>query len=282
MRVALDAAPGWLTLGVLLHLGNQLARGRGWLAVLRAAGLRPRGRDVLAAWVAGAGCGGVLSARGGDAVRVLLVRHRLPGAPVGVLTGTLVAEAVGDAALGLVFAAPLLAAGLGRAPGPATIIIMVIVAVAAGALVARSAGRGGRAAPLLQGIVRGCAPLGAPAAFARRVTPWQLASRLLRAASLACLLAAFALPVSPAAVALVMLAQGGGRLVPFAPVGAATGVALLAAGFPQVTGAHVGVTTLAAFLVGTSLVLTVCGVALAAAVAAWMGGPRLLRAGLRA
>src|SRR3954454_23421131 len=41
---ALDA-PGWLALGVLLHLANQVARGRGWWAVLRpAAGHDPAPR----------------------------------------------------------------------------------------------------------------------------------------------------------------------------------------------------------------------------------------------
>ena len=30
-------APGWLVLGVALHLANQVARGRGWYAVVRTA-----------------------------------------------------------------------------------------------------------------------------------------------------------------------------------------------------------------------------------------------------
>ncbi len=67
-------APGWLILGVALHLANQVARGRGWYAVVCKASPEdeaPRRRDVVAAWVAGAGAGGVVSARGGDAVRVL-------------------------------------------------------------------------------------------------------------------------------------------------------------------------------------------------------------------
>ena len=74
-------APGWLVLGVALHLANQVARGRGWYAVVRTAcdeGAAPRRRDVVAAWVAGAGAGGVVSARGGDAVRVLVLARRMP------------------------------------------------------------------------------------------------------------------------------------------------------------------------------------------------------------
>jgi hypothetical protein len=66
-----DAA--WLVPGILLHLANQVARGRGWFAVLRAAcpaEARVRRADAIGAWVEGAGLGGVLSARGGHAVRV--------------------------------------------------------------------------------------------------------------------------------------------------------------------------------------------------------------------
>src|SRR4051794_6663225 len=90
--------PGWLVLGVALHLLNQVARGRGWYAGGRAAGegaAGPRGRDTVAAWVAGAGAGGVVSARGGDAVRVLVLARRSPGTSRALLTGTLVAECAG-------------------------------------------------------------------------------------------------------------------------------------------------------------------------------------------
>src|SRR5215210_6846703 len=86
------ASLGWLALGVLLHLANQAARGRGWFAIVRAAspgdpGLRRR--DAVLAWVAGAGAGGVVSARGGDVVRVLLVSRRTESARGSVLAGTL-------------------------------------------------------------------------------------------------------------------------------------------------------------------------------------------------
>src|SRR3954469_5432199 len=94
---------GWLVLGVLLHLANQVARGTGWVAIVNGAAERPpRMRDVVAAWVAGAGAGGVVSARGGDAVRVLLLARRMDGAGGrALLAGTLVAESVGESALGL-------------------------------------------------------------------------------------------------------------------------------------------------------------------------------------
>ena len=59
----------------------------------------PRRRDVLATWIAGAGASGVLSARGGDALRILLMRrHMTTTCPR--LIGTLAAETVAETVLG--------------------------------------------------------------------------------------------------------------------------------------------------------------------------------------
>src|SRR3954451_8321356 len=113
-------SPGWLALGVALHLANQVARGHGWYAVVRSSAEQPpRKRDALAAWVAGAGAGGVVSARGGDAVRVLVLARRLPGqGNRAILTGTLVAETVGETLLGFALLAVALGSGGGRLAGP--------------------------------------------------------------------------------------------------------------------------------------------------------------------
>ena len=272
-----DAAFGWIALGVVLHLANQVARGRGWCSTIRLA--RPdeppcRARDAVAAWVAGAGMGGILSARGGDAVRLLLLRRRLPEEGYPVLAGTLVAEAAGETALGIACLALLLALGLGAVPAlgaPAAIwIIPAALAAIVGVLVFRSRSRALRR--IAAEVARGCTALRRPGAYLRSVTPWQLASRLLRAASLACFLAAFGLPATAAAIGLVMVAQGGGRLLPLAPASAAATVAVLAAGFAGATGTHAGVGTLTAFIVGMSTLLTAAGVVLAAGIAVWMYG----------
>lgn len=272
-----DAAFGWIALGVVLHLANQIARGRGWCAAIGLAREREprcRARDAVAAWVAGAGMGGILSARGGDAVRLVLLRRRLPDEGYPLLAGTLVAEAAGEAALGLVFLAILMATGLDAAPAlvaPSALWIVPAALVAlAGLLLVRSRSRTIRR--LTAGVARGCAGLRRPCVYIRAVTPWQLASRVLRAASLACFLAAFGLPATAMAVALVMIAQGGGRLLPLAPASAAATVAVLAAGFPGATGSHPDVATLAAFVLGMSTLLTAAGVVLAAGVAVWMYG----------
>jgi uncharacterized membrane protein YbhN (UPF0104 family) len=292
-RTVSGAALGWLLLGVVLHLANQVVRGRGWYAILCAAcdDGRLRRRDALGAWVAGAGAAGVLSARGGDAVRVLLLSRRMPGARNSVLAGTLVAEGAGDTLVGVAVVALALAMGAAPEfgmPGPET-AAWVVGAVALLALVAavlrRRGARPGRPAGRLRravtGVGCGCAPLAHPARFAYRVLPWQVGSRLLRAAALLCFLAAFHLPATAAAVLLVMLAQTGGRLVPLAPASAAAAVGVLVAGFGPATGASVSAGAVTAFMVGMSTVLTVAGVVIAVVVVCVAAGPRTLVTALR-
>src|SRR4051812_36453118 len=103
--------------GVLLHLAGQLARGRAWHAVIHAADIAARRRDVLRAWVAGAGVTGIVSARGGDVVRVLMLKRRLPGTTCATLAGTLAAETVAETACGAVVVGWAAAAGLMPAAG---------------------------------------------------------------------------------------------------------------------------------------------------------------------
>jgi hypothetical protein len=227
--------------------------------------------------------GGVLSARGGDAVRLVLVRRRLSGAGYPVLAGTLVAEAAGESALGLTLLVLVLAGDLGAGVSLEGGMLMwvalaALVAVPA-TVVLRS--RSGLVQRLLAGVRQGCAAVGQPRAYARAVLPWQLLSRLLRAASLFCFLLAFHLPATLAVIGLVMVAQGGGRVLPLAPASLAASVAVLAAGFAPATGVDVGVAALAGFLVGMSTLLTLAGVLLAIPIAISMMGAGPLLTALR-
>jgi hypothetical protein len=287
------AAAGWLALGVALHIANQIVRGRGWYSILRGAcdeSDQLRRRDVLCAWVAGAGAGGILSARGGDAVRVLLLGRRLPETRNSVLAGTLVAEAAGDTFVGV--AVIVLAVALGAAPafglpGAETAALagcVLALLLLAGAFARqRGAGMGTgaramRVRGIAAGVGRGCAPLAQPRTYAGRVLPWQFGSRFLRAAALACFLAAFHLPAGAAAVLLVMLAQSGGRLLPLAPASAAASVGMLSAGFGPATGATVSAGAVAGFMVGMSTLLTVAGGVLAMLIICFAAGPGALSA----
>ena len=262
--------PGWLVLGVTLHLLNQVARGRGWHAVVSAAcdaDAKPRRRDTVAAWVAGAG--GVVSARGGDAVRVLVLARRSPGTSRALLTGTLVAECAGETALGAALLALGLAVGVGPDLGPSAatgLYALAALLTAVGVyLIAR---RSTRVKGFLIKAAHGCTLLRCPKAYSRQVLPWQVASRVCRLGALACFLAAFGLPATPAAVLLVVFAQCSGRLVPFSPASVGAGAAILAATFEPVTGRAVSTESVVAFFVGTSTVLTVVGTVLALTICA--------------
>ena len=285
------AAMGWLTLAVVLHLANQVVRGRGWYTILRrTCGDDPglRRRDVLLTWIAGAGAGGVLSARGGDAVRVLLLSRKLPHTRTSTLAGTLVAEGAGDAFVGVILIVVAIVFGAAPAfglPGAETAAWVGAALTVAALLVtiARRRGVGGgrrasRFRGVLAGVGAGCAPLAHPVTYGTTVLPWQIASRVLRGASLSCFLLAFHLPAGVAAVVLVMLAQSGGRVLPLAPASAAAAVGMLTAGFGPATGVTVHASTVAAFMVGMSTILTIAGVAITVTIIAAHWGPGALAA----
>jgi hypothetical protein len=253
--------------GVVLHLCSQLARGRGWYSVICAAHpdeVRPRRRDVMVTWIAGAGASGVLSARGGDALRILLMkRHMTTTCPK--LIGTLAAETVAETVLGTLLTVWALSAGLVpglHRPGLATAaligagLIFVVLAVRRAALRFPAVGRACTDARA------GLAVLGSPAYYARRVASWNVLSRVLRLASLAAFLAAFGLAVSITAALVVMIAHSSGRLLPFSPASAATSLGLLVAAFPAVTHTTASASQLTAFYLGSTGLLTVVGIAL--------------------
>lgn len=260
-------APGWLTAALALHVLNQVARACGWWALVRrtvpAGALRRQ--DVLAAWVAGSGAGGVASARGADAVRLLLVSTRTRDAPWGRLAGTLVVESAGETVLAVATVAAAVALGAWSLPAwsPADGLVFAgAAAILAGAV--WSVRRRPRAQRLARDVRAGVAATGSCAGYARAVLPWQLASRGLRAGALVCALQAFALPVLAGAVVLLLVAEGGGRLVPFAPAGAATTAAILVAGAPGATGGVVAGSALAACFLAFAAARTLLGIALSA------------------
>ena len=71
----------YLVIALLLSLALQLCRAHAWANALRAAyptGVSERG--VVGAFLVGAGLNGILPARGGDAVKILLAKRSVRGA----------------------------------------------------------------------------------------------------------------------------------------------------------------------------------------------------------
>jgi hypothetical protein len=273
---AASVNPWLLAAGTVLSVASQVVRTRGWHTILRAAypdatGLRHR--DTSAAYLAGAGLNTVIPARGGDLVKLALVHRRVEGARYSTLAATFVPETVFETLFGTGLVIWALAQGFlpvptanGELPSvDVTLIInhpFVSAAVAAalavgGGLLVRWLRRGAR--DFIARFKQGMAIFGTPRRFVTGVASWQALARLIRLGSLAAFMAAFALPVTVTTVVLVMAAQGGGRIIPIAPLSAGLRLAMLSYGFVEVTGQAVDIAAITTFTVGVGAVLLVAG-----------------------
>ena len=90
----------WEALGLALacHVAKLLFRSRAWQNILRASfpGNRLRYRSALGAYVAGVGVNSIVPARGGDLIKLYLVRHRMDEANYPTLGATLAVETMFD------------------------------------------------------------------------------------------------------------------------------------------------------------------------------------------
>jgi len=263
----------WIFAGVALYLLAQAVRTRAWHTILRAAypaaeGLRPH--HTMRAYLAGSGINALVPARGGDVVKLAMVRRRIEGSRYATLAATFLPETLFETAFGSCLVVWALAKGFMPVPTaggelPALDVSLLVghpIAAAAGAVVVGAAGwwlvRKARV-PVRQGV----AILGSPARFITGVASWQALARLIRLGSMAAFMAAFALPVTPATVVLVMAAQGGGRILPLAPASAGLRLAMLSYGFVEVTGHPVDIAAITAFTFGVGAILALAGLVVA-------------------
>jgi hypothetical protein len=277
--VAVSAAHisvGWVIVGTLLSVFAQVVRVRGWHTIIRAAypdADQLRQRDTAQAYLAGAGLNGVIPARGGDVVKLALVHRRVPESSYATLAATFVPETVFETLFGTGLVAWALARGflpVPTAPGElpsldVTFVLRhpVISAVATGVIIVggtmliRWIRRG--AEEFAERFKQGMVIFGSPRRFITGVASWQALSRVIRLGSLAAFMQAFQLPVTLETVVLVMAAQGGGRIIPLAPVSAGLRLAMLSYGFVEVTGHNVNFAAITTFTVGVGAVLLVTG-----------------------
>lgn len=271
--------PRALVAGAILYLVSQAVRTRGWHTILRVTYPEQakdlRARDVMRAYLAGSGINAIVPARGGDIVKLAMVHKRIEGSRYSTLAATFVPESLFETLFGIGLVVWAMANGFLPVPStggelPTLDVTFVVrhpiltaIAVAAVALVtwllARKLGR-----QLKQAL----AILRTPTRFITGVASWQALARLIRLGSLAAFMAAFGLPVTPATVVLVMAAQGGGRILPIAPVSAGLRLAMLSYGFVEVTGHAVDIAAITAFTFGVSAVLCVAGLILSAVILA--------------
>jgi uncharacterized protein (TIRG00374 family) len=90
----------WTPLGLALacHITKLLFRARAWENIIRAAypNDRLRYRAALGAYTAGVGVNSIAPARGGDLIKLYLVKHRLKDATYPTLASTLIVETMFD------------------------------------------------------------------------------------------------------------------------------------------------------------------------------------------
>lgn len=242
---SMNAAP--LLAGVALLVIGGIVRMRAWHAALADAAPGVRYRDVVVAHLGGAGFNGIVPAHGGDAVKLALVKRRVPDARFGRLLGSLAPPAAVEATLTALLLVWALGTGVLETPSlPGQIPLALVgaaAAIAAGLLwlLARKAPR------LLRDVRSGMTTLRHPRAMAAGVLPWVVAARLVRLAAIACFLTAVAMPVTIIGLLVVMAILGGvgSNGAASAPVR----IAVLSASLPAAIGVHsVSFETAATFL----------------------------------
>ena len=214
--VAEDVAqvgPWWLAAGIVLHVVHQVVRTRGWWNIIRAAypdATELRARDVTKAYLAGAGLNGIVPARGGDLAKLYLIRRRSPRTRWSTLIATFVPETLFETLVGIALVVWALSQGFLPVPTtpnelPSVDVSLVLNHPFISAAVAAGAGVGGallfrwlrrRARDFLGRLRQGLAILESPRDFVTGVVTWQALGRVIRLGSLACFMAAFALPVT--------------------------------------------------------------------------------------
>lgn len=240
-----------LVAAVLLTVIGGVVRIRAWHGAMADVAPEVRYRDVVIAHLGGAGFNGVLPVHGGDAIKLALVKRRVPQARIGGLLGTLAPPAAVEALLTALLLVWALATGVLGTPSPGQIPLPLVgaaAALAAGALwvLARKAPR------LLRDVRAGMTALRHPRELAMRVAPWVIMARFVRLGALLCFMAAVGVPATIAGALLVMAVQGG--VGTGGPASAAVRIAVLAASLPVVTGGgNVSIAT-AAKLIGATQV----------------------------
>jgi uncharacterized membrane protein YbhN (UPF0104 family) len=270
------AAIQWrfVALAALCHLAKMVVRTRAWRNILAAANPQAavRWSSVFGAYVAGVGVNAVVPARGGDLLKLYLVKHRIEGSSYPTLASTLLVETLFDA----IVASALLvwALSLGVLPGldavsvlpevdwlwlfqhPRAALAVSVATVVVGFAFGVWASRRVRA--FWARVAAGFAILRAPRRYLREVVPWQTLDWGFRLLTVYLLLLAFGVPASVHNALLVQVAQSLSTILPLTPAGIGTEQALLAYVFAGIAPA----VDVLSFSVGMKLVIVAANVIL--------------------
>jgi uncharacterized membrane protein YbhN (UPF0104 family) len=240
-----EIAWGYLAAALLLSLALQLARAHGWANALRAAYPRSRVSEagIAASFLVGAGMNGILPARGGDALKIVLAKRSVERSSYPTIISSFAVLSPFDMAIGLLVLLYAITQGLlPRAPRlphlPAfeitfwaahpevlmlTLTVIGIGAVALIAILSR------HVESFWQRVKQGLAIFREPTRYVREVAAWQAVGWLCRFASFWFFLEAFHVGGSVQNVLLVMSVQSITGALPFTPGGVGAQQALLVA-----------------------------------------------------
>jgi uncharacterized membrane protein YbhN (UPF0104 family) len=271
------AAVEWRAAAIALgfQLVRLLCRSIAWRAIIAAAypGTRIPLRNVTGAYFAGTGVNAIAPARAGDVVKLVLVKHELPGATYTTLTPTLIVETIFDSVVAAGILLWALLSGVLPAldalpslpsidlswpidhPRPAFVVALVWTTVIVLLVVIWSR----RVRDFKEQIRHGFAILYEPKRYLTQVVTWQALSWVFRVASIWFFLEAFHVTTSVRNVALVVAVQSLSTLLPFTPGGIGTQQGFLVYAFRDTA---ISKTSLVSFSVGMYLATTVFAVIL--------------------
>jgi uncharacterized membrane protein YbhN (UPF0104 family) len=281
LRVFFDhlASVSWAALAIALglHFAKVAVRTIAWRNILQAAypGMRVPLRPVFGAYVAGVGVNSIVPGRGGDLVKLYLVRQKVSGTTYTTLASTLFAETLVD----LVLATMIFIWALTQGVLPGLNVLPSLPAFDWGWLLRHGRLTATVVALLTLGAVwfvwwasrniegfkqrvgAGFAILRDRRRYVREVASWQLLSWVFRIASLFFFLRAFHVRATIHNALLAQTVDSLATLLPFSPGGAGTKQGLLV----YVLRGQASSSELLAFSVGMHVAITVFNVAVAAA-----------------
>jgi uncharacterized membrane protein YbhN (UPF0104 family) len=264
----------YLAAALALSLGLQLCRARAWTNALHAA--YPDGavsdRGVIGAFLVGAGLNGILPARGGDALKIVLAKRSVAGSNYPSVISSFAVLTPFDTGVGILVLLYAITQGLlpaaPRLPElpafevsfwaahPQLLIITVTVVVMG--IVALIWFLARRVAGFWEHLKQGVAIFRQPRRYLREVFAWQALGWILRFASFWLFLDAFNIGGSFDNVLLVMSVQAISGALPFTPGGAGAQQALLVVALDGPSYAAV-----LAYSVGQQVAVTVWSLAIA-------------------
>jgi uncharacterized membrane protein YbhN (UPF0104 family) len=264
-----DVGWGALLLGLIFFLIYLSLRSRAFFHTLRAAypGERIPFRRIWGAYIAAYGFNNVVPARGGDVIKLFLVKTSVPNSTYPAVGAAFFVEAVFDAAMGVIILTFAFSQGVFPKPPdfskiPAfdlqffashpRFLLFVLTALAVGILVA-FAMLSHRVRAFWARVRQGVTILRDRRRYFREVFAWQLAGWCFRFAAFWMLLDAFNVGGSVRNVLLVLGVNAVAAAVPFTPGGAGVQQALLVRVFSGAASSA----TVAAYSVGQQIAIGV-------------------------